>query len=86
MTESGLRKLIQVHNARNQLPPREVWKDLRTRHRLSQNDCAEFVGVTQQSFSRWEHGKKGYGPRPEHLPRLVHLMELLQEDEALVAA
>lgn len=57
------------------LPAPSVRRALRVRHRLSQGQVAELLGVDRASVSRYESGERS--PRPSVAERYLEVLERL---------
>lgn len=69
--------LLARVRALRDLPAPNSRKATREAAGVSQGDCAEVLGVSQQAFARWEHGDRT--PSGEHLTAYVKLLRSLQQ-------
>ena len=77
MSES-LDRALDGARARRRLPPPVARRQLRERAGLSQRDIAAGVGVSRESVSLWESGRRT--PRPETALRYLELLDLLARE------
>jgi transcriptional regulator with XRE-family HTH domain len=49
-------------------------RQLREKHRLSQQEVADFIDIAQSTYSLWESDK--YSPQVEYLPKLAEILKV----------
>jgi transcriptional regulator with XRE-family HTH domain len=74
MSVDILRERLQ---ARRELPPPDVLRDLRVKAGVSLEQVGEAVGVTGAAVFHWERGRSR--PRAEHLAAYLQVIQLLRE-------
>ncbi|MCG6295771.1 helix-turn-helix transcriptional regulator, partial [Vibrio vulnificus] len=52
----------------------DVLKEMREKARLKQSEVAEYVGVTPQTYMKWENGKNE--PKASNLKKLAEILNV----------
>lgn len=55
---------------------KDVLKEMREREGLKQSDVAEYVGVTAQTYMKWENGKNE--PKAGNLKKLAEILKVTE--------
>lgn len=69
--------LAQKLTLRRRLPSPQVCRAVREMAGVTTSDVAQAVGVSRQTISNWETGKRS--PRGQHLEAYLEILELLRE-------
>lgn len=77
-TTLSLQDKMALHRKRLELPPPAMRRHLREAAGLSQQDLADYLGVTRVSVGRWEAGERT--PKGEHLRRYAESLRMMSRE------
>jgi DNA-binding transcriptional regulator YiaG len=75
----GRQALLRKVSLHRQLPPPKSCRVIRELSGVSTADVANALGVTRQTISNWENGKRA--PRGPHLEGYLEILDLLRAGE-----